>query len=62
MNEFTTSKRIGLALKHFVVAFQLRRMHLFAILLIFSFTEKTRVKKTPSYYLFEPTLWLCSTK
>ncbi|CAL6171268.1 hypothetical protein AT1219_40242 [Vibrio alginolyticus] len=49
-------------MKHFVVAFQLHRMHLFAILLLFSFTEKTRVKKTPSYYLFEPTLWLCSTK
>ncbi|CDT93138.1 hypothetical protein VDIAB_250126 [Vibrio diabolicus] len=49
-------------MKHFVVAFQLRRMYLFAILLLFSFTEKTRVKKTPSYYLFEPTLWLCSTK
>ncbi|OSP12260.1 hypothetical protein B7489_15505 [Vibrio alginolyticus] len=62
MNEFTTSKRIGSALKHFVVAFQLHRKHLFAILLLFSFTEKTRVKKTPSYYLFEPTLWLCSTK
>ncbi|CAI2291055.1 hypothetical protein CGG80_00885 [Vibrio parahaemolyticus] len=62
MDDLTTSKRIGLVLKHFVVAFQLRRLHLFAILLLFFFTEKSRVKKTPSYYFFEPAIWLCSTK
>ncbi|TBT56266.1 murein transglycosylase [Vibrio parahaemolyticus] len=51
MDELTTSKRIGLVLKHFVVAFQLRRLHLFAILLLFFFTEKSRVKKN-SFLLF----------
>ncbi len=54
MDDLTTSKRIGLVLKHFVVAFQLRRLHLFAILLLFFFTEKLRVKN--SFLLF---LWVC---
>ncbi|NOJ16532.1 murein transglycosylase [Vibrio jasicida] len=59
MDELAATKAFALSLIHFVAAFQLRRLHLFAILLLSSITEKTRVKKTPSYCFFEPAIWLC---
>jgi len=43
MDELAATKAFALSLIHFVAAFQLRRLHLFAILLLSSFMEKTRV-------------------
>ncbi|APP05459.1 murein transglycosylase [Vibrio harveyi] len=42
MDKLTANRAFALALIHFVAAFQLRRVHLFAILLLSSFMEKTR--------------------
>ncbi|OQQ04247.1 murein transglycosylase [Vibrio campbellii] len=43
MDKLAANQVFALTLIHFVAAFQLRRLHLFAILLLSSFMEKTRV-------------------
>jgi len=42
MDKSSALKAFALLLIHFVAAFQLRHSHLFAILLLSSFMEKTR--------------------